>query len=151
MARIHARKRGKSGSKKPPRTHKPKWVKASEDEIEKLVVDLAKQGKRPSEIGLILRDKYGIPGTRYTIGKKLVQILKKHNLAPKMPQDLMDLMRKAVNLRKHLEKHPKDIHNRRALQLTESKIKRLVKYYKKEGVIAKDWYYNPDEAAIMVK
>ncbi len=151
MARIHARKRGKSGSKKPPRSHKPKWVKASDKEIEELIVKLAKEGKRPSEIGLILRDEYGIPGTRYTIGKKLVKVLKEKNLVTKMPQDLMDLMKKAVKLRKHIERHPKDTHNKRALQLTEAKIKRLVKYYKKEGVIEKSWYYNPEEAAILIK
>ncbi len=151
MARMHARRKGKSGSTRPPHRKKPEWVKASPEEVEELVVKLAKEGKRPSDIGLILRDQYGIPDVRAITGKRIVQIMKAHNLAPKFPQDLMDLMKKAVRLRKHLEKHPKDIHNRRALSLIEAKIKRLVDYYKDEGVLAKDWYYNPDEAAILVK
>ena len=151
MARMHARKRGKSGSKKPPHRKKPEWVKAKPEEVEELVIKLAKEGKRPSEIGVILRDEYGIPDVKAITGKKLVQILKEHNLAPKFPQDLMDLMKKAVGLRKHLEKHRKDIHNRRALQLIEAKIKRLVNYYKEKGELPKDWYYNPEQAAILVK
>ena len=151
MARMHARKKGKSGSKKPPHKEKPEWVSVSPEEVEELVVKLAKEGKRPSEIGLVLRDQYGVPDVRTVTGKKLVQILKDHNIAPKYPQDLMDLMRKAVMLRKHLAKHKRDLHNRRALTLVEAKIKRLVDYYKDKGVLPKDWYYNPDEAAILIR
>ncbi len=151
MARMHARKKGKSGSKRPAKRVKPEWVEKSPEEVEELVVKLAKEGKRPSEIGLVLRDQYGVPDVKAITGKRVVQILKEHNLAPKFPQDLMDLMRKAVNLRKHLEKHRKDLHNRRALTLIEAKIKRLVDYYKDEGVLPKDWYYNPDEAAILIR
>ncbi len=151
MARMHARKKGKSGSKKPPHRKKPEWLDVKPEEVEELVVKLAKEGKRPSEIGLILRDQYGIPDVRAVTGKKLVQIMKEYNVAPKFPQDLMDLMKKAVRLRKHLAKHRKDIHNRRALTLIEAKIKRLVDYYKDEGVLPRDWYYNPEEAAILIR
>ncbi len=150
MARMYARRKGKSGSKRPNR-EKPGWVKISPKDVEELVVELAKSGKRPSEIGLILRDQYGVPDIKAITGKRLVAILKDHNLSPEYPQDLMDLMKRAVRLRKHLEKNPRDIHNRRALGLVESKIKRLVDYYKAEGVLAKDWYYKPEEAAILVK
>ena len=151
MARMHARRKGKSGSKRPAGRPVPTWVKKTPEEVEELVVKLAKEGKRSSEIGLILRDQHGVPDVKAITGRKVARILKDHNLHPKFPQDLMDLMKRAVKLRKHLEKNPKDLHNKRGLHLIESKIKRLVKYYKKKGVVDKNWYYNPKEVAILVK
>ena len=151
MARMHARRKGKSGSRKPPGKTPPAWVDKSKKECEKLVIKLAKEGKSASEIGLILRDTYGIPDVKALTGKKVTQILKENKLAPDLPEDFMNLIKKAVNLRKHLEKNPKDIHNKRGLQLVESKIKRLQRYYKRRGVLPLDWYYDPKKAALLVK
>ena len=151
MARMHARKRGKSGSKKPAVKTKPDWVEADKREVEKLVEKLAKDGMAPSAIGRELRDSYGIPSAKAVTGKTVNQMLKEQKLQPEYPEDLLSLIKKALFLRKHLEKNPKDTHNRRGLQLIESKIKRLQKYYKRKKVLPKDWYYKPEEAGLLVK
>ncbi len=151
MARMHTRRKGKSGSKKPPSKVPPSWVTAKPEEVEQLVVDLAKKGYSTAMIGLILRDSYGIPDVRAITGKKILQILKEHGLAPKIPEDLLNLIKKAVRIRKHLEKNKKDMHNKVALLRVESKIRRLVKYYKREGVLPPDWKYTPEMAEVLVR
>jgi small subunit ribosomal protein S15 len=149
MARMYARKRGKSGSKKP--LTKATWVEYKKEEVERLVCKLAKEGYSSAMIGLILRDQYGIPSVRDITGKKITKILKENNLAPKIPEDLFNLLKKAVNLRDHLEKHRKDKHSRRGLELLESKIRRLVKYYVRKGKLPKDWKYDPERAKLIVQ
>ena len=149
MARMYARKKGKSGSKKP--LTKATWVEYSPEEVEQLVIKLAKEGYSSAKIGLILRDQYGIPSVRDVTGKKITKILAEHGLAPKIPEDLFNLMKRAVNLRKHLEVHKKDKHSRRGLELIESKIRRLAKYYIRKGKLPKDWKYDPEKAKIWVQ
>lgn len=139
MARMYARRRGKHGSKRLYRDKPPSWVKLSPEEVEKLVVELAKKGFKPAMIGLILRDCYGIPSVRQVCGKKLCQILKEHGLLPPIPQDLADLIEKAKRIKRHLEVHRKDMYNKRQFQLVLSKIKRLVDYYKERGVLPQDF------------
>ena len=151
MARMHTRRKGKSGSKKPPAKVPPSWVTAKAEDVERLVVELAKKGLSPSMIGLVLRDQYGIPDVKAVTGKKVLQILKEHGLAPKVPEDLQNLIRKAIRIRRHLESHKKDMHNKVALLRVESKIRRLVKYYKREGVLPPDWRYTPEQAAVLVR
>ncbi len=137
-----AKRRGKSGSKKPLRKIPPHWLEYKPREIEELVVRLAKEGKRPSEIGLILRDQYGIPDVKQATGKKITKILKERGLYT-FPEDLECLIKRAERLRKHLAKHPKDLHSKHGLNLIEAKIKRLVDYYKETGVLPEDWEYKP--------
>ncbi|HDI72834.1 MAG TPA: 30S ribosomal protein S15 [Candidatus Altiarchaeales archaeon] len=149
MARMHARKKGKSGSKHPLRTAKPDFVAYDQSEIEELIVKLAKEGNSPSMIGIILRDQYGIPSVKEVTEKKIGYFLKKNKLAPEIPEDLQNLIKKAINLRKHLERNAKDKHNKRGLQLIESKIHRLSKYYRRKGRLAKDWRYEPEKAMLM--
>lgn len=149
MARMYARKKGKSGSKKP--LTKATWVEYNAEEVEQLVVKLAKEGYSSAMIGLILRDRYGIPSVRDVTGKKITKILAEHGLAPKIPEDLFNLLKRAVNLRKHLEVHRKDKHSRRGLELIESKIRRLAKYYIRKGKLPKDWKYDPEKAKIWVQ
>lgn len=148
---MHARKKGKSGSKKPAIKTKPDWVTMDKKEVEKLVIKLAKEGAAPSVIGRSLRDLYGIPSVKAVVGKTILGILKENKVEPEYPEDLLSLIKKAVFLRKHLEKNPKDLHNKRGLTLIESKIKRLQKYYKKKKVLPANWFYNPEEAALLVK
>ncbi|HIQ50834.1 MAG TPA: 30S ribosomal protein S15, partial [Nautiliaceae bacterium] len=50
-----------------------------------------------------------------------------------------------------LENHPKDLHSKRGLQLIESKIKRLVKYYKRKKVLPENWKYTPEIAKLLVE
>ncbi len=127
------------------------WVKYSPEEVEKLVVKLAKEGHSPSMIGTVLRDTYGIPSVKEITGKKITKILEENNLAPEIPEDLLNLMKRAVRLKKHLDKHKKDYHSKRGFQLIESKIRALVKYYKKKGKLPKDWVYSIDRAEIIVE
>ena len=150
MARIYSHKRGKSGSTKPYRTTKPAWVTYTPEQVEQLVVKLAKDGYSPAMIGTILRDSYGIPSVKLITGKKILKILKEHGLAPEIPPDLFDLMKRAVRVREHLEKHKKDKHSMRGLQQIEMKIHRLVEYYKEKGVLPKDWKYTPERAKVLV-
>ncbi len=151
MARMHSRKKGKSGSTRPHRTKSPGWTEYDAEEGEALVVKLRKKGLSPSLIGLKLRDQYGIPDVKLLTGKKITEILEAHDMAPEFPEDMLNLIRKAVKIRKHMEDNKKDYHTKRGLQLTESKIKRLAKYYKKKGEIPEDWRYDPEKAELLIR
>ncbi len=146
------RDKGQSHSTRPARAGPPKWLKLdmSPNDVELLVVELAKKGYTPSMIGIILRDQYGIPLVKQVTGKKLVKILEKHGANLPIPEDLLFLMKKAVNLRRHLEEHPKDYHAKKGLMDLESKIHRLVKYYKRIGKLPPDWKYTPEQARLIV-
>lgn len=149
MARKYSRKKGKAGSKKPDIKTVPKWARYKEKEIELLIVKLAKDGQSTSEIGLHLRDVYGIPDIKLMTKKSVSQILKEHNLLSQVPEDLMALMKKAVIIRKHMEQNKQDMPALRGLQLTESKINRLVKYYKRTKRLSEDWKYDPSKVKLL--
>ncbi len=149
MARMYARKRGKSGSKKPLK--KAKWVEHSKEEVERLVVKFSKEGLQSARIGLILRDQYGIPSVKDITGKSITQIMAENNVAPKMPEDIFNLLKRAVNLRKHMEKNKKDYHSKRGLEQIESKIRRLAKYYIRTGKLNEGWKYDPERAKLIVE
>ena len=151
MARMHSRKRGKSGSKKPIKPSVPTWIRYKEKEIELLIVKLSKEGHSPSEIGIILRDTYGIPDEKRVTGKKITKILKERNLQTKLPEDLTALIKKAIKIIKHKEENKKDQTAKRGLQLTESKIKRLTKYYKKTGRLSSEWKYDPKKVRLLME
>jgi small subunit ribosomal protein S15 len=148
---MHARKKGKSGSTKPVASSSDKWIEYNNEEIVKIIVDLAKAGKSASDIGIILRDKYGIPDVKAITKKSITKILAEKELAPDLPETLLNLLRQALRLRKHLEKNPTDDSNRRGLLLTESKIKRLVRYYKKKKVLSKDFYYDVNNIELLLR
>jgi len=76
------------------------------------------------------------------------KILEEKKLLPELPEDLMAMMRKAVIIRKHMEANKQDMTALRGLQFTESKIKRLAKYYKKKAKIPADWKYDPSSVKI---
>ncbi|MDI6798838.1 MAG: 30S ribosomal protein S15 [Candidatus Aenigmarchaeota archaeon] len=151
MARIYSGRRGKSGSKKPPIKFVPRWVRYKKDEVERLVVKLAREGHSSAVVGQILRDQYGIPDVKAITGKTITKIMKENKLYPEIPEDLMSLLKKAVKLREHLEKHKADKHSLKGLQNLESKIRRLAKYYSREGVMPKDWQYSYEEAKLIVR
>lgn len=150
MARIHARRKGKSGSKHPvERTEHPDWSALNPREVESHVIDLAKEGKTTSQIGMILRDQYAVPDVRLATGKSITKILIANNIKPEIPEDIRNLISIALSLRKHLETNKKDLHNKRGLQLTESKIRRLAKYYISTGKLPDDWKYSPEQAKLL--
>lgn len=151
MARMHSRKRGKSRSKRPLRTSPPTWSEYSKEEVVDLVLKYRKEEYPPSRIGTVLRDQHGIPSVRLAAGRKITKILEDHGEKLKLPEDLMNLMRRAVNLRKHLGEHSKDLHSRRGLQLVESKIRRLSKYYRGTRKLPQDWKYEPERAELLVR
>lgn len=150
MARMHSRDKGKSGSTKPSVKIDPSWIRYSTKEIEMLIVKYAKEGKSSSEIGIILRDSYGIPDVRHLMGKRITEILAEKKLLKDLPEDMRFLMLRALSLRKHLEANKQDMTAKRGLQLTESKILRLVKYYKKSGKLDVTWKYNPKNITMYV-
>ena len=80
-----------------------------------------------------------------------MKILKENDLYTKLPEDLLSLLKKVVNLDKHLRENKKDVHSKRGMELTESKIRRLVKYYKKRKVLPKDWRYKRENVKLMVE
>jgi small subunit ribosomal protein S15 len=141
MARIHVHTHGKSHSTRPTSKGPALWLSQNRDQISALVVDLAKEGLSPSEIGLRLRDVHGIPLVKHVLSKGVTSVLAENNIKPDMPEDLEKLVRKALGLQKHLRVHNSDHRNVRSLELIESKIHRLSKYYKREGKIPKNWKY----------
>ena len=150
MARIYTHRKGKSGSKKPFRTSSPAWVNYSADEVAQLVVRLAKDDKSPAMIGTILRDSYGVPSIKLITGKSVETILKEGGIKFEIPNDLFDLLSKAVHLREHLIKNTADKHNKRGLTQVEMKILRLVKYYKGKKRLESTWKYTPKTAKVIV-
>jgi small subunit ribosomal protein S15 len=151
MAKMHARRRGKSASAKPLVTENPEWVTVSKEEIEQTVVKLAKEGMTSPKIGLVLRDNYAVPSVRLATGKTMYEILQENDMKPEIPDDLMALMRRAINVNLHMQENKKDMANNRNLQLIESKIRRLVKYYKKEEVLPQTWEYNLKNAELLLE
>jgi small subunit ribosomal protein S15 len=146
MARIHAHRKGKSHSSRPSK-FVASWVTMDKNEVASLVAKMAKDGLGPSEIGIKLRDEYGIPLVKPIVGKSIAEILKENNVTSEMPEELDILVRKALGLQKHLRSHKSDRNNVRSLELLEAKIHRLSKYYKREGELPQNWKY----AAVIAK
>lgn len=150
MARMHARRKGKSGSTRPvDRKEHPDWSALNTREVESRVIELAKQGKSTSEIGIVLRDQFAVPDVKVATGKKISKILVNNKIESDMPEDLRNLIGTALQLRKHLEIHKKDLKNKRNLQLTESKIRRIAKYYHSRNKLPVGWKYSPKQAKLM--
>jgi small subunit ribosomal protein S15 len=133
-------------------TENPDWVPLSKEEIVDMVVKLGKEGMTTSKIGMVLRDQHAVPGVRLATGKTVLEILNENDLSPKLPEDLMALMRKAINLNLHVQNgHRGDHSNRRGLQLVEAKIRRLVKYYKRKDILPIEWNYSLKNAELLIE
>lgn len=141
MARIHSHRKGKSHSTRPPSKRVPPWVTYTPEEIKTLIVKLAKEGLSPSQIGVRLRDEYGIPLVKPILGASITEVLREAGLAPELPEDLANLISRAQRLQEHLAVHRSDRRNVRSLELVEAKIHRLAKYYKRKGILPQDWKY----------
>ena len=131
---MHTRRRGSSGSDKPATDENPEWSDVDAEEIESRVVELAEQGHDPSVIGMKLRDEgvkgVPVPDVKLATDKKVTEILEEHDAAFDLPEDLRNLMARAIRLREHMAENGQDYQNKRALQNTESKIRRLANYYR---------------------
>ncbi|MFH1133072.1 MAG: 30S ribosomal protein S15 [Nanoarchaeota archaeon] len=151
MARMHSRKRGKSGSKFPVERKLQGWMRYTPKEAELLIIKLAREDHSLSGIGLILRDTYGIPNVKVLCGKTITQILAQRNLAPKIPEDLMMLIKRYIAITKHMEANKKDMTAKRGQKLTISLIGRLSKYYKREDRLPKSWKFDPVSAGMYLE
>jgi small subunit ribosomal protein S15 len=151
MARMHARRRGKSRSERPMINENPAWVPLSKEEIENQITKMGKDGVTAARIGLLLRDQHAVPDVKLATGRTVLGILRENNLQPKLPDDLVALMRTAISLQTHLMENKKDLANKRNLQLVESKIRRVVKYYKREELIPADWTYSIANAELLIE
>jgi small subunit ribosomal protein S13e len=141
MARMHNKKKGISSSVVPFKRSFPEWSKNNSQEVTDLIVKLSKKGLLPSQIGVYLRDCRGIPQIKNITGSKIKRILKMNGLASEIPEDLFFMVKKALNVRKHLERNRKDKDSKFRLILIESKIHRIVRYYKKKKQLASSWKY----------
>lgn len=139
---MHSRKKGKHGSKKPAKKTAPSWIRYKPKEVELLIAKLSKDGKTTSQIGMILRDVYGIPNALALCGKSISAVLKEKNLSAEVPEDMISLFKKVAALRKHIEANKHDQTSKRGLLLTQSKINRLTKYYKRTGRIPENWKFD---------
>lgn len=131
---MHSHKKGKSGSHRPAYSGPPPWLPYKPEEVEDLVVKLAQEGHGPSEIGRILRDSYGIPLVKNVTGKKISRILLERGVKFSRTEDLDRLVAKAERMVAHLTRNRSDRFNVHNLQLVESKIRRLARYYARKKV-----------------
>ncbi len=141
LARIHSHRHGKSHQTRPTSKMAPSWVNYSPEEVRSIIVKLAKEGLTQSQIGVMLRDEYGVPLAKQVIGESVGEVVSKNKLTLKVPEDLQNLLEKAQRVQKHLNANKSDRKNVRALELIEAKIYRLSKYYKGIGVLPSDFKY----------
>ena len=141
MGRLHTHNHGKSHSIRPIDPKKPEWIKQTNEEIEGLIIKYAKEGMTTSQIGIKLRDQHAIPLVKPIINKGIKEVLIENKLNPEIPEDLNNIVMKAVNLQKHLKENRSDNRNTRALELVEAKVHRLSTHYKKTGEIDQKWKY----------
>lgn len=111
MGRMQCKGKGKgiSSTVTPFKRRSPKWVSHTPKTIVDLIVTMAKKGMSPSQIGVSIRDKEAVPSIKLLTGQKIVRLLKKNGncyviagCAPEIPEDIYCLIKKAVNIRRHL-------------------------------------------------
>ncbi len=103
---------------------KTDWVKTKPEELEKLVVELAKNNIPSEKIGLILRDEHGIPKSKI-FGKKICQILEENGI--KTNSELNNIAKKIDNLKKHFTTHKHDYSAQRSIVKNTGKLNKLKK------------------------
>ena len=150
MGRMHSNGKGMSSSVLPYKREAPAWVKTAAPEVEEIIVRAAKKGQLPSQIGALLRDGHGIPLSKAVTGAKIVRLLKARGLAPELPEDLYFLIKKAVAIRKHLEKNRSDVDAKFRLILVESRVHRLARYYRINKKIPTAFKYDSTTASTLV-
>ncbi len=146
---LPKQEKGRSHSVRPVSKRSPSWCKYEPEEVEALVVKLAREGESASRIGTILRDQHGIPLAKPITGKSITALLEEADLAPSVPEDLDMLLRKATRLSTHLDRNKMDLANKRSLQVVEARIYKLSRYYKKKGALPADWKYQHRVASVV--
>ncbi len=151
MARMHSKGKGTSGSSRPNIDTAPSWSESDKGTVEELIIKYANEGHSSAKIGTLLRDMHAVPDVRLVMGERISQTLSRNDLESKYPEDMMNLMRKALSLIDHLSNNKKDLHNRRQLELCESRLRRLARYYVGTGRIPSTWAYKRDQLRLMVE
>merc|ERR1712242_482958 len=150
MGRMYGHGKGIASSAVPYRRRPPTWLKMKVDDVNDHICKLAKKGLTPSQIGVTLRDSFGVPQVKTVTGSKILRILKTNGLAPDLPEDLYYLIKMAVAIRKHLDKNRKDKDSKFRLILVESRIHRLARYYKRVKSLPATWKYVSATASALV-
>ncbi len=150
MGRMHSKGNGISRRSLPYRKAPPSWVQISASDLTEQIIKLAKKGSSPSQIGVLLRDSYGIPQVKGVTGSKILRILKVNGIAPSIPEDLYCLIKKAVSVRKHIEKFRADKDGKFRLILIESRIHRLARYYRTAKALPPTWRYQSKKADTLI-
>jgi len=104
---------------------KPTWVKMKETELREVIKKLSEKHS-PSQIGIILRDQYGIPTTK-VFGKKLKEYLKEVGI--ERNEDLENAEKKVTNLKEHLKNNITDRSAKHKLQHAQSRLNITKKYF----------------------
>merc|ERR1712159_106306 len=150
MGRMHSRGKGMSGSSIPFRRSPPTWLKTSAKDLTDEIYKFSRKGLRPAQIGVILRDSHGVAQVRSVTGKKILRVLRALGEQPAIPEDLYFMVKKAVQVRKHMERNRKDKDSKFRLILIESRIHRLARYYRLAKVLPPNWKYESATASTLV-
>ena len=150
MGRMYGKGKGISSSATPYRRKPPSWLKMKPEDVCDHICKLAKKGLTPSQIGVTLRDSFGIPQVHTVTGSKILRILKTQGQTAELPEDLYFLIKKAVSIRKHLDKNRKDKDSKFRLILVESRIHRLARYYRRVKALAPKFRYVSATASTLV-
>jgi len=141
MGRLHTHNHGKAHSTRPSQVKVPSWINQDPKDVEELIIKYAKDDLAPSQIGVKLRDQHSIPLVKPIIKKTITEVLEENDLKTELPEDLNNIVKKAIGLQNHLKVNKKDNRNIRSLELIEAKVHRLSVYYKKIGRISQNWKY----------
>lgn len=140
MGRVHTHRHGQSHSTRPITQRMPSWI-SNPKEIEDLVVKYGKDGITMSQIGIKMRDQHAVPLVKAVTKKTVKKILEENGIKQEIPEDLNNIVKKAVNLQRHLRSNNSDKRNVRSLELIEAKVHRISTYYKRIGVLPQNWKY----------
>jgi len=103
---------------------KPVWLKMSEEELRKLVLELSEK-YQPAQIGLILRDQYGVPTTK-VFGKKLSAYLKEAGKNEFF--EVKNIEKKVAKIKEHMKNNGQDKKAKHKFQKANSRLNALKKY-----------------------
>ncbi|MFA4960612.1 MAG: 30S ribosomal protein S15 [Candidatus Pacearchaeota archaeon] len=106
---------------------KPTWVKMKESDLKKIISELSEKNS-PSQIGLILRDQYGVPTTK-VFGKKLKKYL--IELGIEKNEDLENAEKKVEKIKEHLKKNITDRKAKHKIQKAQSRLNIMKRYFTK--------------------
>jgi small subunit ribosomal protein S15 len=151
VSRIHSGRKGRAGSHRPYPAAKPTWSTLDPNEVAQEAGKLAKGGLSGAQVGAMLRDTHGIPSVRTVTGKPMQTLLAEQGVRQDLPEDLQALLKRVVHLQRHLAAHPKDASNRRGLNLMESRIRRLARYYRQREKLPENWSYTAATAVLQVE